>query len=75
MEGYAAVQSRDRRRPRHTLAAIGEKGNLLEIIAATHSGMTVEDFHKTVAEWIATARHPRFDRPYVTIWSTSRCWS
>jgi phosphoglycolate phosphatase-like HAD superfamily hydrolase len=49
-----------------TLATMGEKG-LLEIIAATHSGMTVEAFHKTVAEWIATARHPRFDRPYVTL--------
>jgi phosphoglycolate phosphatase-like HAD superfamily hydrolase len=48
------------------LAAIGEKG-LLEIIAATHSGMTVEDFHKIVADWIATAKHPRFNRPYVDL--------
>jgi phosphoglycolate phosphatase-like HAD superfamily hydrolase len=45
------------------LAESGEKG-LLEIIAATHSGMTVHDFHATVTEWMRTARHPRFNRPY-----------
>ena len=49
-----------------SLAAMGEKG-LLEIIAATHAGMTVEDFHKIVADWIATARHPRFNRHYVEL--------
>jgi phosphoglycolate phosphatase-like HAD superfamily hydrolase len=49
-----------------TLAAIGEKG-MLEIIAATHAGMTVEEFHRTVANWIATARHPHFNRPYVQL--------
>jgi phosphoglycolate phosphatase-like HAD superfamily hydrolase len=45
------------------LARLGEKG-LLQVMAATHSGMTVEDFTKTVADWIAGARHPRFNRPY-----------
>ena len=45
------------------LAAAGEKG-LLEIMAATHAGMTTDDFDKIVAEWLATARHPRFDRLY-----------
>ena len=48
------------------LAAIGEQG-LLEIVEATHAGMTVDEFHKTVADWIATARHPRFNRPYVEL--------
>jgi phosphoglycolate phosphatase-like HAD superfamily hydrolase len=43
--------------------ATGQKG-LLEIIAATHAGMTVEKFHATVREWMRTARHPRFNRPY-----------
>jgi hypothetical protein len=43
--------------------ATGQKG-LLEVIATTHSGMTVEDFHTTVREWMRTARHPRFNRPY-----------
>ncbi len=48
------------------LAAAGEKG-LLEIVAATHSGMTTEEFSKTVADWIATAQHPRFKRPYTDL--------
>jgi hypothetical protein len=45
------------------LAAAGEKG-LLEIVAATHAGQTTDEFRKTVEDWIATARHPRFNRPY-----------
>ena len=45
------------------LAATGEKG-LLEIMALTHSGMTTEDYASSVADWLATARHPRFNRPY-----------
>ena len=48
------------------LAASGEKG-LLEIVAATHSGMTTDAFAKTVLDWIATARHPRFNRPYTDL--------
>jgi len=48
------------------IAASGEKG-MLEIVAATHAGMTVEDFAKTVEDWIATARHPRFKRPYAEL--------
>jgi len=48
------------------LAATGEKG-MLEIVAATHSGMTVEAFTKTVEDWLATARHPRFHRPYTEL--------
>ena len=48
------------------LAATGEKG-LLEIVAATHAGMTTEEFTRTVEQWIATARHPRFNRPYTDL--------
>jgi phosphoglycolate phosphatase-like HAD superfamily hydrolase len=48
------------------LAASGEKG-LLQIMAATHTGMTVETFHKTVLDWLAAARHPRFNRPYTDL--------
>jgi phosphoglycolate phosphatase-like HAD superfamily hydrolase len=49
-----------------TLASFGVKG-LLQIVAATHSGMTVDAFHKTVLEWTTTARHPRFNRPYTDL--------
>jgi len=48
------------------LAAMGEK-ELLTIMAVTHANMTTDDFAKTVRDWIATARHPRFDRPYTDL--------
>ena len=51
---------------REALAASGEKG-LLEIVAATHAGMTTDEFSAVVADWFATARHPRFDRPYTEL--------
>ena len=41
----------------------GEKA-ILEMMAATHTGMTVTEFHKIVSDWIATAQHPKFKRPY-----------
>jgi phosphoserine phosphatase len=45
------------------VAATGEKG-LMELMAATHAGMTSDQFEKIVTDWLATARHPRFKRPY-----------
>ncbi len=38
-----------------------------KIIAATHSGMTVETFKNEVKDWLAKAQHPRFKRPYTEI--------
>lgn len=37
---------------------------LMQVLALTHAGMTVEEFRDTVETWLASARHPRFDRPY-----------
>jgi phosphoglycolate phosphatase-like HAD superfamily hydrolase len=51
---------------RAALAAIGEKG-MLEIMAATHAGVTTEEFRQIVLDWLATARHPRFHRPYTDL--------
>jgi len=48
------------------VAATGEKG-LLQIMAATHAGVTTEEFSKIAAAWIAAARHPRFKRPYTDL--------
>ncbi len=48
---------------RKALAEQGEKG-LLTLVAAAHSGMTTDDFAKFVADWLATTKHPRFNRPY-----------
>jgi phosphoglycolate phosphatase-like HAD superfamily hydrolase len=59
---FRAVLENDQR----TLLAGGEAG-LMKIMAATHSGMTSEEFRKTVTNWMATARHPRFKRPYTEL--------
>ncbi|HEY7552561.1 MAG TPA: HAD family hydrolase, partial [Hyphomicrobiaceae bacterium] len=47
-------------------AVAGKKG-LLEIIAATHAGITTDAFDGIVADWLATARHPRFNRLYTEL--------
>jgi phosphoserine phosphatase len=49
-----------------TLAESGERG-LLELIIVTHAGMTTDEFQKIVTDWLATARHPRFNRPYTDL--------
>lgn len=45
------------------VAAAGEKG-AMEILMTTHAGMTTEEFQKVVTDWFATAKHPRFGRPF-----------
>jgi phosphoserine phosphatase len=45
------------------VAASGEKA-ILEILAATHTGMTTDEFSQTVQDWITTARHPTSHRLY-----------
>jgi phosphoserine phosphatase len=45
------------------LAAQGEKG-LVQLVAATHSGMSSEEFNRIASDWIANARHPKFKRPF-----------
>jgi len=37
------------------------------IVAATLSGMTVDEFNSEVKKWLATAKHPRFDRLYTDL--------
>jgi phosphoserine phosphatase len=48
------------------VAAGGDKG-LLDLVAATHGGMTSDEFDKAVKEWLATAKHPRFKRLYTDL--------
>lgn len=56
---FKAVLERDIR----TVAASGKKG-LVELLMATHAGLTTEEFERVAGEWIATARHPKTGRPY-----------
>src|SRR6266487_5402309 len=59
---FAAVLSGDKK----ALLASGQKG-LMQIMAVSHSGMSTEEFARIVAQWFATARHPRFNRPYTDL--------
>jgi phosphoserine phosphatase len=45
-------------------ALAGGEHALVELIMATHAGMTTEEFERIVREWIATARHPKTGRLY-----------
>jgi len=45
------------------LGASGERG-MVQIMMATHTGMTTDQFETNVKDWIRTAQHPRFHRPY-----------
>ncbi len=45
------------------LAASGEKG-AAELMAATHAGMTTEEFAQNVNQWVSTARHPKTHRAF-----------
>ncbi len=48
------------------LAAMGQKP-VLELLAIANSGMTVEAYDRTIRDWLATARHPKFNRPYTDL--------
>ena len=45
-------------------ALAGGEKSILEVMAATHSGTTTEEFEKVVTDWLATARHPTTNHPF-----------
>ena len=45
-------------------ALAGGERAMLEIVMATHAGMTTEDFEQIVKNWIAKAKHPTTKRLY-----------
>lgn len=45
------------------VGATGMKG-LMEIVIATHSGMTAAEFEQEASHWLATTKQPRFERLY-----------
>ena len=58
-EPYASLLKGD------TKGALGRGEHaLLDILAASHSGMTTGEFENVVKDWFVTARHPRFKQPY-----------
>lgn len=48
------------------LATVLQGGHeaLIEVVNASHSGVSVEAFQEAVADWLQTARHPETDLPY-----------
>ena len=48
-------------------ALAGGEHAVAELIAATHAGVTTEEFDAIVRQWISTAHHPRYGRPYIEV--------
>jgi phosphoserine phosphatase len=48
------------------LKASGMEG-VTKLLAATHANMSTAEFERIVGDWIASARHPRFDRLYTQV--------
>ena len=61
-QSFKAVLENDMK----AFAATGLQG-IFELMMATHSGMTTEEFSLTVKEWLVTARHPEFHKPYTDL--------
>jgi len=62
VEPFKTVLSSDRA----AIAKLSLK-DLEAIMAATLSGMTVDEFRADVRQWLATAKHPRWNRPYTEL--------
>ncbi len=56
---FQAVMNNDIKK----VLSFGEHG-LLELIMATHAGMTTDEFSQIVKEWINTAKHPKTNMLY-----------
>jgi phosphoglycolate phosphatase-like HAD superfamily hydrolase len=48
------------------LSAMGQKP-VLELLGVANSGMTVGEYDATIRNWLATARHPKYQRPYTDL--------
>jgi phosphoserine phosphatase len=48
-------------------ALAGGEHALLEIVAASHSGMTTDEFQRIAKDWLATAKHLELGRPYTDL--------
>jgi phosphoglycolate phosphatase-like HAD superfamily hydrolase len=47
-----------------TLLSGQKHEGLLQVVAMTHAGMTTDEFSASVEAWMATAKHPRYERAY-----------
>jgi len=45
-------------------ALAGGEASLVQIVMATHAGLTTEEFEKAVTDWMVTAKHPKTGKPF-----------
>ena len=45
----------------------GGEHALLELVMATHAGMSTDEFAQVVKDWLATAKHPKYGKPYTEL--------
>jgi phosphoserine phosphatase len=48
------------------MAKLSEQ-DVFQLVAVTHAGQTSAEFRKAAADWLAVAKHPRFNRPYTDL--------
>ncbi|WP_346836572.1 HAD family hydrolase [Microbulbifer sp. SAOS-129_SWC] len=58
-EPFASILKGDSRK-----ALAGGKPALMQLLAATHTGMSGDEFRQSVKQWLATARHPETHKHY-----------
>jgi phosphoglycolate phosphatase-like HAD superfamily hydrolase len=51
----------------HQTMAKFTEAEWMQIMAVTHAGMSTQEFDSLVTEWIATAKAPRFNRPFTDL--------
>lgn len=51
---------------KEALTAAGSRG-LVEIVVASHTGMSTTLFDSIVTEWVRDARHPKYEKPYTDL--------
>lgn len=61
-EPFRAVLEGDK----EALAASGRRG-ILEIVVASHTGMSTTLFDSIATEWVRDALHPKFEQPYTEL--------
>jgi haloacid dehalogenase-like hydrolase len=48
-------------------ALAGGEAGIAKLVMATHAGMTSDEFNTITTDWLATARHPKLQRPYTEL--------
>jgi haloacid dehalogenase-like hydrolase len=61
-EPFKAVVTGDR----EAMSKFSER-DLFTIVAASEAGLSVEAYHEVVRNWLATAKDPKFQRPYTEL--------